>query len=136
MTEQNAFVVVSMLRLRQQVGGDKGGVRAFIGDNGDFRRPGQHVYADLAVDQAFGRVDIGIAGADNDITFGNGFRAVGHCRNCLRPADFENLAFTDALAFQPVNQGLNEWRQFSLIVTRRTDYKLPDSGNAGRLKRH
>ena len=92
--EHDAPVVVTVFCLGQQIGGGKGRVRALIGDNGDFGRAGEHIDADFAVDEFLGGVNIGIAGANDDIALRHGFRAVGHCRNGLCAADFEDAAVT------------------------------------------
>ena len=54
-----------VLGLRQQVGGDPGGIAAAVGEDQHFGRAGDHVDADCAEDAPLGRRDIGIAGADD-----------------------------------------------------------------------
>ena len=52
-----------VLGLGKQVGGDPGGVVLAVGDDQDFRRPGDHVDADGAEDAALGGGHVGVAGA-------------------------------------------------------------------------
>ncbi len=50
---------------REQIGGDPVRIIGAVGDDENFRRPGDGIDADLAEHLALGRGDIGIAGADD-----------------------------------------------------------------------
>ena len=63
--DQDRLRVGVMLGLRQQIGGDPGGIAGVVGNNKHFGGPGDHVDADLAEHQPLGGGDIGVAGSDD-----------------------------------------------------------------------
>ena len=86
-----------MLGLRHQIGGNPSRIIIGVGDHQNLGWPGHHVDADLSEYLLFGRCDIGIARPDNYIYGCNRCRAIGQCRNRLRPANAEY--FIDAGIF-------------------------------------
>ncbi len=54
---------------------------AFVGQDGDFRRPGDHVDADLAHEQGLGRCNVDVARPGDDIAGSDGRGAVGQRRD-------------------------------------------------------
>ena len=62
-----------------------------IGDDQNFRRPGDHVDADPAKNPPFCRRDIGVAGTDDLVDRRDRRRTVSERRHCLRPADAIDL---------------------------------------------
>ena len=69
-----------MFGLRDQVGGDVGGAAAIAGDH-DFSGSGEHVDGAVEGDEALGRGDVEIAGADDLVDARDGFSAVGERRD-------------------------------------------------------
>ena len=80
-----------VLRLSKEVSGDPVGIVVLVGDDQHFRWPGDHVDADRAEDDAFGRRNIGVAGADDLGNRTNCFGAIGEGCDSLRAADTINL---------------------------------------------
>lgn len=80
-----------MLRLGQQIGGDMPGIVGRVGDDQDFRRPGDHVDSDRAENLPLGLGDIGVAGAGDFIDRRHARRSVGKRGNRLRSADTVNF---------------------------------------------
>ena len=116
-----------MLGLRQQIGGDPGGVAGAVGDDKHFRGAGDHVDADLAEHQPLGGGDIGVAGADDLRDRRDGRGAVGQRRHRLRAADAVDLR--DA-----AEPGGRQHQRIELAAGRRHhhDHAL----DAGDLRRH
>ena len=77
-----------VLGLRDEVGGDVGGVAAFAGDD-DLCGAGEHVDGAVEGDEALGRGDVEIAGADDlvDARDGLRFRRPGRQWRALRRGD-------------------------------------------------
>ena len=76
-----------MLGLAEQVSGDPVRIGGGIGDDEDFRRPGNRVDADPAEDLALGFGDPGVAGADNLVDRRQRACAERHGADGLRAAD-------------------------------------------------
>ena len=66
-----------MFGLGQHVCGRPRGIDGAVGHDHDFGGTGDHVDGDAAVDEAFGRRDVGVAGADDLLDGRDGLRAVG-----------------------------------------------------------
>ena len=62
-----------VLGLAEQIGGDPVGVVEAVGEDQDFRRPGDHINADGAEDLALGGGHIDVAGTDDLVHGGDGF---------------------------------------------------------------
>ena len=119
-----------VLGLRQQIGGDPGRIVVPVGDDEDFRRPGDHVDPDPAEDPPLGRRDIGVARADDLVDRRDRRGAVGQRRDRLRPADPVDL----------VDAGQARRRQHQRVehaVRRRHRHREPlDAGDPGRDRVH
>ena len=116
-----------MFGLRQQVGGDEGGRRGLVGNDDDFRRPGDRINADRAVDQLLRDCDIDVARPDDLIDARHALGAEGERRDRLRAADA--VDFRDA---EFVNDG-GDCRNFFERAGRRRNR---DARHAGDLRRH
>ena len=88
-----------MFRLRQQIGCNPVGIAGFVSQYQDFRRPGNHVDADLAEHLALRSRDIRIPGSDDLGNGRNAFGAVGERGHRLCATDTINLI--DAGEFGP-----------------------------------
>ena len=75
-----------VLGLRDEVGGDVGGAAALAGDD-DFSGAGKHVDGAVEGDEAFGRGDVEIAGADDLVDARDGFGSVGERGHGVRAAE-------------------------------------------------
>ena len=80
-----------MLGLGQQVGGDPVGPVLIVSDDDDFRRSGQGVDADDAIDPPLGSRHIGVAGADDLVHRRDGPGAVSQRGDGLSPSDPPDL---------------------------------------------
>ena len=87
--DEDRLRVLVVLGLREKIHRDPVRVGARVGDDENFRRPGNHVDTDRAEDPALSRCNIGIARADDLVDGGNRPRAVGERRDRLRAADRE-----------------------------------------------
>ena len=76
-----------MFGLTEQIGGDPAGIVETVGEDQDFRRPGDHVDADGPEHLALGGGHIGIAGADDLIDGSDGVGAIGQRGDGLGAAD-------------------------------------------------
>ena len=79
-----------MFGLANQIGGDDRGIGGLVGNHQDFRRPGEHVDADTAVENALGLGHILIAGPDQNVGRVAGEQAEGKRRNALHAAEIED----------------------------------------------
>ena len=83
-----------MLGLAEQIHGHPIGRRAAIGQHQNFRRPGDHVYADRAKHTTLGRCHISVARAGDFVHTRDCRRAVSHGGHGLRATDGESAADT------------------------------------------
>ncbi len=100
---------------------------AFVGENQHFRRPGDHVDADLAEDEALGRRHIGIAWADNLGDRRDGLGAMGERGHRLGATDAIDLVDAGELRRR-------EHERRKLALRRRHGHHQPR--NARDLGRH
>ncbi len=92
-TDQQHLRIGAVLGLREQVGGDEGGVGAVVGDDQHFGRSGRHVdrrTARIGRDFELGQRDPGVAGAEQLVAAGHRFAAVGKRGDRLRAAELEH----------------------------------------------
>ncbi len=76
-SDEDALCALIVLGLAEEIGGDPCGVILLVGDDEDFGRSGDHIYADIAEHLSFGFGDIGVARAGNFIDRRDGGGAVG-----------------------------------------------------------
>ena len=79
-----------MLGLADEIPGDKVRIGRFVGQDQAVGRTGEHVDADPAEQNALGFRHELVAGADQDIGFGQAEQAEGHCRDALDPTERQN----------------------------------------------
>ena len=119
-----------VLRLRQEVGGDPGGVVVPIGDDQDFRRARDHIDSDPAEDAPLGGGDIGVARPDDLVDSLDRSGSISERRHRLRAADPVNLVDPD----QP---GGGENQRVQDTVRRRHGHDQPlDPCHLGRDRVH
>ena len=104
-----------MLGLRQQVGGDPVRIVVLVGDDQHFRRPGDHVDADLPEHKPLGGGDIGVAGTHDFGDRRDCLCAISERRNRLRAAD--PVDFSD-----PGNVGGDQHQRIEIPVRRRNHH--------------
>ena len=75
-----------MLGLRNQIGGDSGGIAAFTGDD-DLGGSGKHVDGAIERDQALGSGDVEVAGADDLVDARQCCGSIGQSSDCMRAAE-------------------------------------------------
>ena len=121
-----------MLGLRQQVGGHKGGLGLFIGNDHHLGRSGRHINGHgAACDPLFGGGHVAVAGAENLIHFGHRTGSVGHGGHGLGASQAENAP--DAA----VGCGVQHFRGDVAVRTgRRTEDYLRTTGDGGRDGQH
>ena len=111
-----------MFGLREHVGRDHDRGGPGIGNDQNFAGPGQHVYAHLAHELAFGLGDISVAGAGDDIHGSYGFRAQGQGGDGGRAAHRVN--FFDA---DKAGRGQDVRVEAAILIGRRNhgDFRYP-----------
>ena len=78
-----------MLRLREQIRRDEGGIRGLVGDHQNFGGAGRQIErraGGIFGDDLLGSRDTGRTRTYDFVDLGNGFCAIGHGRNSLRTA--------------------------------------------------
>ena len=119
-----------MLGLRQEIGGDPGGIVVPVGEDEDLGRAGDHVDADPAEDAPLGRGDVGIARSHDLVDRRNRRGAVGKGGDRLRAADPIDLGDPEHLG-----GGKNERVENPVRRRHRHDQPL-DPGDLGRDRVH
>ena len=74
--QDGLFTARAMLRLRQNVRRDIGGTGRLVRQNHDFRRAGDEIKSDFAVELTLRRRHIGVARTDDFLNFANGLRTI------------------------------------------------------------
>ena len=74
--QDGLFTAGAMLRLRQDVRRDIGGIGRLVCQNHDFRRAGDEIESDFAVELALRRRHVGVARTDDFLNFADGLRAI------------------------------------------------------------
>ena len=120
-----------MLGLRPQVPGDDLGVRGGVGEHDQLARAGQRLDPDLAEQQALGLLDVGVAGADDQVDGADALGAERHRGNRLRTADR-----IDLLDAQQVQRGQHRAVGEPVRARRRADCDGVDPGDLGRYDAH
>jgi hypothetical protein len=115
-----------VLGLGEKVRGDPGRIVVAVRDHHDLRGARHHVDADLAIDLALCRGDIGVAGADDLGDGRDGFGAVGERGDGLCPADPIDLVHAGKL-------GRHQHQRVEHTLWRRHGHD--DAGNARDLRR-
>ena len=128
--DQDRLRRIVVLGLREEVGGDPGGIVVGAGDDKDLRRPSDHVDADAAKDPPLRGRDIGVARPDDLVDRGDRRGAVGE--RCHR------LGTTDAVDLGDAGEASRgEDKRIEHAVRRRHghDHAL-DLGDLGRDRVH
>ncbi len=79
-----------MLRLGEEIRGNEGRICILFGDDQDLARTRQHIDPHLAENHPLGQGDVDVAGADDLIDPGDGFRPPGKGGNSLGAPYFED----------------------------------------------
>ncbi len=128
--DQDGLGGTVVLGLAEQIGGDPVGIVEAVGEDQDFRRPGDHVDADGAEDLALGGGHIGVAGTDDLVHGGDGFGPESQGADGLGAADAIDLV--DA---GDGGGGKHQW--VDLALRRRHHHgQPPDAGDLGRQGAH
>ncbi len=120
-----------MLGLRDQIAGDKVGLRALVGQHDDFARPRDAIDVDFSIDLPFGQRDEQVARSDDLVDLLDPFDSVRERRDPLRAAHAVDLG--DA---QLVTRGQEVSVVAPEIGRRHDDHDLFDAGDLRRNGRH
>ena len=119
-----------MLGLAEQIECDPIGVIIPVRDHKNFRRPRDHIDANLAEHPPFRGGNVGVAGAGDRVDGRDRVGAIGQCGHCLRPADAVNLID----ARQPRSQ---QHQRVQNPIRRGHNHRKPfDARNLGRDRIH
>ena len=129
---QYRLAVYTMFCLAQQVGSHKRRIGSFIRQHFHFRRTGRHINSYITqAHQLFGSRYILITRTEYLIYFRHAFRTIGHCRNGLHTAGFENTVYSRHLSRKQ-----NGRVYFSILTRRSTKHYLLTSCNLCRNSQH
>ena len=128
--EQDGSRARPMLGLRAQVPGDDLGVRGGVGEHDQLARAGQRLDPDLAEQQALGLLDVGVAGADDQVDGADALGAERHRGDRLRTADR-----IDLLDAQQVQRGQHRAVGEPVRARRRADCDAVDARRPGPVRR-
>ena len=129
--QPDPLVPGAVFRLGQQIGGDEGRTGRVVGQHEQFARPRQQIHGRVAVKQALGRDDVGVARPENLLDRADGFRSQRQGGDGLHAADAVNLRRPGAA--RGVEQGGID---LSVAITRRADGDFAATGHAGQRNGH